>query len=113
MARRYARSLFSTEQADMRYRCRPSSFRKLNSGTFPTSALADGDSGKDMPFRFLDVDAKVDLVRGVAHLVLQNDLSFFFRRVVGLEQAWGHVRRARTSDTEDARILIGNGPHIG
>jgi hypothetical protein len=49
------------------------------SGTFPTSDLADGDSGKDMPFRFLDVDAKVDLVRGVAHLVFQNDLNFFFR----------------------------------
>src|SRR6266481_1775254 len=93
--------------------CAPGSFRKRNSGTFPTSDPTDGDSGKDMPFRFLDVDAKVDPVRSVAHLVLQNDLSFFFRRVVRLEQAWGHVRRARTSDTEDAGILIGNGPHIG
>jgi hypothetical protein len=90
------------EPPRLMHRCRPSSFRKLNSGTFPTSALADSDSGKDMPFRFLDVDAKVDLVRGVAHLVFQNDLNFFFRRVVRLEQAWGHVRRARTSDTEDA-----------
>src|SRR5262249_55685367 len=79
----------------------------------PTSDLADGDPGKGMPFRFLDVDAKVDLVRGVAHLVLQNDLSFLFRRVVRLEQAWGHVRRARTSDADDPGILIGNGPHIG
>jgi hypothetical protein len=44
--------------ARLMHRCRPSSFRKLNSGTFPTSDLADGDSGKGMPFRFLDVDAK-------------------------------------------------------
>src|SRR3981081_1022363 len=101
------------EPPRLMHRCRPSSFRKLNSGTFPTSALADGDSGKDMPFRFLDVDAQVDLVRGVAHLVFQNDLNFFFRRVVRLEQAWDHVRRARTSDTEDAWVLIGNGLHIG
>src|SRR5437660_1212794 len=79
--------------------CASSSFRKLNSGTFPTSDLADGDSGKDMPFRFLDVDAKVDLVRGVAHLVFLNDLNFFFPGVVCLAQAWGHVRRARTSAT--------------
>src|SRR5215470_1643741 len=88
-------------------RCAPGSFGTLNSGTFPTSDPADGDSGKGMPFRFLDIDAKIDLVRGVAHLVLQNDLRLLLRRVVRLEQARGHVRRARTSDTKDAGILIG------
>src|SRR5262245_65243625 len=75
--------------------------------TSPSSDPADGDSGKGMPFRFLGVDAKVDLVRGVAHLVFQNDLNFPFRRVVRLEQARGHVWGARASDTDDARILIG------
>src|SRR5262245_41646182 len=81
--------------------------------TSPISDPADGESGKCMPFRFLDVDAKVDLVRGMAHLVFQDDLNLLFRRVVRLEQARGHVRRARASDTDDASILIGNGPHIG